>query len=124
MDESKKIPGVGKYEIRPKNFKVNADKIYGNYTLKTEGGGFIDEAKYNGHCTPAPYQAIDLNKIKNRVIQPHIRKLRESDKNAHKFVRDNSPSPHTYKKDEAWEKSYGTHNRFTFKKSKEKAFVE
>lgn len=45
---SKKVPGVGKYEVVPKNNKVLAPKIVGSYTFNDQAGGFTDEAVYYG----------------------------------------------------------------------------
>ena len=119
----RKVPGVGKYEIRPKNEKVNADKVVGNYTNREAPGGFVDSAVAHGMSTPSHYEAIELNKIKNRVTNAHIVKPKEP-KPDNRIQKDNSPSPQTYKKDAAWEKAYGHNSRFTFTKTVHKPFVD
>ena len=61
-NESRKVPGPGRYDNAKKR------KIYGTYTYKNFGGTFTDEALYRGMITPGhTYDAIDLEKIKNRA---------------------------------------------------------
>ena len=73
---------MGKYDISKSKFK-----ILGNYTYKEEGSSFISAAIVEGQSTPAPYQAIDLNKIKDRVFSLKISK---SGMNAPKKIEKNS----------------------------------
>jgi len=49
-----------------------ATKIHGNYTYNDPLGGFTDAATYYGQATPSHYEAIDLNKIKDRVRSTRI----------------------------------------------------
>ena len=100
---------MGKYDISKSKFK-----ILGNYTYKEEGNSFISAAIVEGQSTPAPYQAIDLNKIKDRVFSLKISK---SGMNAPKKIEKNSsPSPHTYKIEEAYEKIARSSIKNTFSK--------
>lgn len=96
QNQSKKVPGVGRYEIVPKNEKVIADKVVGNYTYNELVGGFTDTAVYYGQATPPHYDAVDLDKIKNRVTSTKITAFKGDKDAQYKFVKDNSPSPHTY----------------------------
>ena len=76
---------MGKYDISKSKFK-----ILGNYTYKEEGNSFISAAIVEGQSTPAPYQAIDLNKIKDRVFSLKISK---SGMNAPKKIEKNFRGP-------------------------------
>ena len=42
MNQAKKVPGVGRYDL------IGKRKIMGNYTYSTQGGGFTDQATYEG----------------------------------------------------------------------------
>lgn len=64
INEAKKFPGVGKYNIADQQ----KPKVLGNYLVKQTGGGFSDAAVFQGMSTPSHYNAVDLNLIKNRTI--------------------------------------------------------
>ena len=95
-----KTPGVGKYN--PNEFKY---KVFGSYTQKTEGGGYIDEAVVKGQSSPSHYQAINLDLIKDRTYATKIHKPNKKDQEGGKISKNNSPSPHSYKFEEAYDKT-------------------
>lgn len=64
-----------------------------------------------------------MNKMRQRVTAAHIVKPK-GDKPDNRIPKDNSPSPHTYKKDAAWEKAYGRNQKFSFTKTVNKPFVD
>ena len=61
-------PGVGKYNITRKQ------KIMGNYLVKEGKGCMIDEALFKGMSSPSHYDAINLEKIKDRISYTKIYK--------------------------------------------------
>jgi len=73
-----------------------AVKILGNYTNNDPHAGFTDTATYYGQATPSHYEAIDLNKIKERVKSTQISAFKGDKDAQYKFIKDNSPSPHHY----------------------------
>lgn len=92
VNKAKVTPGVGKYDIVPKK-----QKILGNYTYATVGGGFTDAAVVFGQSSPSHYPAIDLDKIKNRILSTKIQPFKGDKDAQYKFKKNDSPSPHTYK---------------------------
>ena len=98
--KAKETPGVGQY--KPTEFKY---KVLGNYTQKLEGGGYIDEAIVHGKSTPSHYPAIKLDIIKNRTYATKIHKPNPKDKDGGKVQKNNSPSPHSYKFEDSYDKT-------------------
>lgn len=64
--------------------------------------------------TPAHKEPIDLNKIKPRTLATKIGK--PNPKDSMKLPKDTSPSPHTYRKEEAFDKANKCNIRFSFPK--------
>lgn len=61
VNDSKKVPGVGQYKTEgPK------PKILGNYLIKQPIGGITDDAIFKGMSTPSHYNAVAIEKIKQR----------------------------------------------------------
>ena len=118
INQAKKTPGVGRYEL------LGKQKILGNYTYATQGGGFTDTAVFKGQQSPSHYQAIDQDKIKNRVISYKISPFKGDKEALHKFKKNDSPSPFTYRDDEAY-KSTQTHTKnYSISKGKKTNFAE
>lgn len=76
-------------------------KILGNYLNKDKRGGATDSAVFHGMTTPSHYNSIDQDRIKNRTISYKIQKPKE----VVKETKNNSPSPHHYKKEDAFDKT-------------------
>lgn len=72
-------------------------KVHGNYTYNDPLGGFTDAAVWQGQSTPSHYEAIDMNKIKDRVRSTKIAAFKGDKDAQYKHVKDNSPSPFSYK---------------------------
>lgn len=118
INEAKKSPGVGKYDLLAKK-----PKVLGNYTQKSNGGGFSDEAVYQGMTTPSHYPSIDLNIIKNRTIAHKIYKPKEA-KPDNKIQKDNSPSPFSYRKEDSIDKTQRTNISYGIPKSPKLTFTD
>ena len=90
MKSSKKLPGVGKYDLLP-----NKNKIHGTYTYKEPMSGVMAEAQYKGMSSPSHYNAVDINLIKQKYRTTRIYKPRE-EKTDWKVSKNDSPSPSSY----------------------------
>ena len=70
--------------------------------------------------TPSHYQSVDLDRIKNRIISYKITKAPE----IKKAVKDNSPNPHTYTKEVAFDKTQRTNIQYGIPKGKTMGFTD
>ena len=77
---------------------------------------------FRGMETPSHKEPIDLNKIKARTLATKISK--PNPKDSIKLPKDNSPSPHTYRKEEAYDKTKKANIRFSFPKCKQESFID
>lgn len=73
----------------------------GNYLLKDKRGGATDPAVFHGMTTPSHYNSIDIERIKNRTVSYKIQKPNDKPKD----LKNNSPSPHHYKREDAFDKT-------------------
>ena len=117
IKKAKFTPGIGKYDIAKKA------KILGNYKSTQEGGGSVDEAKAIGMATPAPYNAIDLDIIKHKTFALKISKPKLGP-GENKLVKNNDPNPHTYKKEESYDKTQGQVIRYGIPKGAKQSFTD
>ena len=90
MKSSKKLPGVGRYDL-----DKNYNKVHGTYTQKSPITGVVAEAQYNGMSSPSHYNSVDINLIKQKYRTARIYKPK-AEKGDWKVVQNNSPSPVTY----------------------------
>ena len=69
--EGKKVPGVGSYATEGQKRKILG--LY-NFDKGKEHGGpsSFDDAIFKGKTIPAPYQAVELDKIRDRIIPVNI----------------------------------------------------
>jgi hypothetical protein len=67
-------------------------------------GGFSDEAIFFGMSTPSHYNSVDLDKVKDRTISYKIQKPKDG-KPDNKIVKDNKPSPFSYRKEDSIDKT-------------------
>lgn len=70
--------------------------------------------------TPSHYQSVDLDRIKNRTISYKIQKP----KDPVKAVKDNSPNPHTYSKEVAFDKTQRTNIQYGIPKGNKQSFTD
>ena len=115
---AKNTPGVGKYEPEKKK------RILGNYTYATVGGGFTDAAMYQGQQTPPHYQAIDLDKIKNRILSTKITPFKGDKDSQYKFKKNDSPSPHSYRNRDSYFNTQVHNVNYSIAKTKKSNFAE
>uniref|UniRef100_A0A7S3IUH6 Uncharacterized protein n=1 Tax=Strombidium inclinatum TaxID=197538 RepID=A0A7S3IUH6_9SPIT len=74
--------------------------------------------------TPAPYNSVKLEQIKNRTAQWKIPKPKE-DKPDNKIHKDNSPSPVHYQKEKAFDKTQQRRVvEHSFSKAEKKTFTD
>lgn len=118
ITSAKKTPGVGKYDVMG-----SKPKVLGNYRSTQEGGGFSDEAKAIGMSTPSHYPAIDMDKLKNRTLATKIYKPKNGPGD-NRIVKENSPNPHTYRKEDAYDKTQSTNIKFGIPKGPKKSFTD
>jgi hypothetical protein len=105
-----KLPSPGQYHQELKKKPPGASK------LKEERLGFIDQAIADSMITPSHYNSPRLESYKPRVSQWKI--IATKKHRFEKLEQDNSPSPVTYKNDEAKDKS--THKNRSFQIPKDK----
>ena len=118
VNNAKKTPGVGKYDVTGPKIKV-----HGNYTTKQEGGGFSDEAKAIGMSSPSHYPAIDMDKMRSRTLATKIYKPKGGPGD-NRIVKENSPNPHTYRKEDAFDKTQSTNIKYGIPKGPKKSFTD
>ena len=118
INQAKKTPGVGKYEL------IKKQKILGNYTYATQGGGFTDAAVYQGQQSPSHYPAVDQNLIKDRTLSYKITPFKGDKEALHKFKKNDSPSPLSYRADEAYKSSQPNARNYSISKGKKTNFAE
>lgn len=118
INEAKKFPGVGKY-----NIDQQKPKVLGNYLLKDTGGGFSDEAVFKGMSTPSHHNVIDMAITKNRTISYKIQKPKDA-KPDNKVVKDNSPSPFHYRKEDSIDKTQRTNISYGIPKGAKTSFTD
>ena len=119
MNEAKKTPGVGKYDLASQK----KQKVLGTYTQKATGGGFTDAALFKGMTTPSHYNAVDLNLIKNRTLATKIQKPKDA-KPDNKLHKDNSPSPFHYRKEDSIDKTQRTNISYGVPKGPKQSFTD
>ena len=96
----------------------------GCYTQKSTGGGYTDEAAFRGMETPSHLNPIEMDKIKSRTLATKIIKPSATEEEKRKFVRNNDPSPHTYKVEESKDKFSASIIKYSFSKNKQQSFVD
>uniref|UniRef100_A0A7S3CNR6 Uncharacterized protein n=1 Tax=Strombidium rassoulzadegani TaxID=1082188 RepID=A0A7S3CNR6_9SPIT len=117
INQAKKTPGIGQYKT-----EGTKPKILGNYLQKSEGGGLTDDAIFRAMQTPPHYNPIELEKIKQRTSKWKI--IKPTAKDDKKLVKDNSPSPHTYRQAEAKDRIKESPIKYGFSKSPKKSFTD
>lgn len=65
-----------------------------------------------------------MDKIRSRTLAVKIVKPTAKEEEQKKAVRDNSPSPHTYKHEESIEKTKKSILRYSFPKGKPESFID
>lgn len=104
------MPSPGQYHQELKK------KPPGAFKLQEERVGFIDQAVFDGLTTPSHYESPRLEAFKPRTSKWVIQKT-----NKHRFEKieqNNSPSPVTYKQDEAFDKSTHKNRSYLIPKQK------
>ena len=118
VNQAKKTPGVGKYDL------LGKQKILGNYTYATQGGGFTDSAVYMGQQSPSHYPAVDQNLIKDRTLSYKITPFKGDKEALHKVKKNDSPSPFTYRDADAYKSTQTFSRNYTISKGKKSNFAE
>ena len=117
INSAKKVPGVGLYKVDSKK-----PKIPGNYTQREQIGGVANEAIYRGLQSPSHYNPVPIEKLKSRSPQWKITKpLKEPER---RIVKNNSPSPVTYKQAEALDATKPKSVKFKFTKTTKISYTD
>jgi len=74
--------------------------------------------------TPSHYNPLELDKIKNRTLATKIAKPSAHEEEKRKPVRNNDPSPHTYRNEEALDKISASVVKYAFSKNKQESFID
>jgi len=103
---AKQTPGVGRYDTYHYDEKIIKPPRV-NHKLTADTYNFLDESKYLGSLSPKFHDPINLEKIKKKTREAHIRAETEMEKKLidRKWARDNSPSPSSYRSIECHDKT-------------------
>eukprot|EP00347_Sterkiella_histriomuscorum_P014775 403359575 len=90
LEKRDKTPGPGQYKTEQKV------KIKGHYSNKLQRNAYIEEIEYLAKQCPGPnFYNLNYNSQDRRSISPNLK--RDTTEKDTKLIRNNSPSPHTYK---------------------------
>lgn len=96
MNNAKKLPGVGKYEVQKSNEYANLDRVKGTYTSKAPMTGVMAEAQYKGMTSPSHYNAVNIDLIKQKYRTARIYKPKTDAPADWKPKRTNAPAVGSY----------------------------
>lgn len=118
MNSKFKTPGPGHYKTERKN------KIKGTYNYSGKGA-FVAELEYRAIQTKGPGDyKVSLSQVEDKSLSPHINKTKHD--RISKIVKNNSPSPVSYRVTEAMDKIRVDLNKVNhkWKKESEKRFID